>query len=115
MQVTDALTAVLADIGDDAVAVFQFCGLGDLRNGREHGGNAGGGVRRDLVGRGNVGLGNDENVDGRLRRDVVKSIDVFVLIDFLGGDDPCNDLAKQAIVHDISPLCATTLARRRNL
>ena len=111
----DALAAVLADIGDDAVAVLKSCGRGDLGDGRKDGGNKVGGLVRHLVSGRDVRLGNDENVDGRLGRDVVEGVDVFVLVHLFRGDHPCDDLTKQAIVHDSSPLCASALARRQIL
>ena len=115
MQVLDALAAVLADVGDDAVAVFEPCGRGNLGDGRKDSGNKVCGLGRHLISRRNMRLGNDEDVDGRLGRDVVERVNAFVLVYFLGGDHPCDDLTKQAIVHDSSPLCACALARWRIL
>ena len=111
----NALTAVLADVGDDAVAIFKSCDLGDLGDGGEDGGNKVGGLVRHLVSGCDVRFGNDENVDGRLGRDVVEGVDGLVLIDFFGGDHTLDDLTKQAIVHDISPLFACALAQWRIL
>jgi len=74
-----------------------------------------GGLVRHLVSGRDVRFGNDENVDRRLGRDVVEGVDGLVLVHFFGGDHPCDDLTKQAIVHDSSPLCARALARWRIL
>lgn len=115
VQVLDALAAVLADIGDHAVAITKPRDLGDLGDGRKDGGNKVCGLGRHLVSGRDVRLGNDENVDRRLRRDVVERVNAFVLVHLLGGDHPCDDLTKQAIVHDSSPLCACALARWRIL
>lgn len=111
VQMLDALATVFSHVGDDAVAVCKTGSLSDLRDRREDGGDVCGGIIRDLVGRRDVGLGNDQNVDGRLGGDVVKCVDGLVLVHLVGGDGALDDFTKQAIVHDISPLCSSALAR----
>ena len=103
MQVLYALATVLADVGDHAVAITKPRDLGDFGNGRKDGGDKVRGLGRHFVGGGEVGLGDHEDVDGRLGCDVVERVDAFVLVHFFGGDHPCDDLTKQAIVHDSSP------------
>ena len=84
MQVLDGLTAVLADVGDDAVALVKTFGRGNLGNGGKDGGDERRGLGRDGVGRGDVRFGNDENGGGGLRRDVTEGVDGLVLV-HLGG------------------------------
>jgi len=47
-------------------------------------------------------LRNDEEVHGRLRRDVVEGDDLIIFIKLVRGDIPSHDLAEQTI-HGVSP------------
>ena len=80
VQVFDRLTAVFAHIGDDAVSLVKSFGSGDLGNGREDGGNERGRIGTHLVSRGDMLLGNDENVGRCLGRDVTEGVDELVLV-----------------------------------
>lgn len=42
-------------------------------------------------------LGDDEDVGGGLRVDVFEGEDVVVLVDFFGGNFPCDDAAEEAV------------------
>jgi hypothetical protein len=84
--VLDRLASVLADIGDNSVAVFKSAHLGDLGNCLEYSFYATGGFIRDSVGRFNMTFGNDQNVYGSLGIDILEGVDLVVFIDLLGGD-----------------------------
>ena len=89
MQVRHALTRLLADVGDHAVALDAhfFCHLGDdLKDMRDHGAVLGvdAGDGRDMR------LGDHKEVRGSLRRDVVEGVAQLVLIDLVlyGRESP---------------------------
>ncbi len=98
MDVKDVLTGVAGRVEDDPVAR-----LGDaLFAGRP--------ARREeelpeevlravgnVVERGEVGLGDDQDVDRRLRPDVVEGEDALGLEEDLGRDLPADDAAEDAV------------------
>ena len=98
MQVHDGLAGGGARVHDAAEA-----GLGDAA---PLGHRADGGLHRGKrLGRHVVdevvvmGLGDHEDVDGRLRVEVAEGDDVLVLVEELGGDLPVGDLAEDAVGH----------------
>ena len=93
MQVVDALTGLLADVGDHAVAL-QTQLLGDLGDDGEDVGHNGGVVLGHFGHGGDVGLGDDQEMSGSLGVNVVKGETDLVLIDFIGRDLPFGDLAE---------------------
>ena len=93
MQMHDALPCLLADVGDDPVALQPLL-LGHLGDDLEHVGNHGAVVAVHLGHRVDVGLGNHQEMGGRLRIDVVERIADVVLVDLAAGDLPCRDLTE---------------------
>ena len=85
VQVADGLAGLLAAVGDHTeVSDPQVMGhLGDdLKDMGRHRGV----FPVDLPAGADVGLGDDQEVDGSLGVDVVEGIDLFVLIDLVGRD-----------------------------
>lgn len=68
----NALTAVLADVGDDSVAVFESFGFGNLRYAFEDVSYNAAGLPGDFVSGADVSFGDDENVNGRFGVDVTE-------------------------------------------
>ena len=103
------LACDLAAIGDDAVAVGQALGCGDLGNSFKDLGNqiAIGGV--DCIGAANVGFGNYQNMHGRHGVDVAECVHPFVFINLCGGDFSCDDFAKNTIHIVFIPFCRAVL------
>ena len=92
------LARLLPDVGHHPVALqAQF--LGHLGDDGEDVGHHGGILRGDLRHRCNVGLGNHQEMGGRLGVDVVEGIDRLILIDLVGRNLPGGNLTKQAIRH----------------
>ena len=77
---------------------------GHLGNDLKGVGHHGGVVRRNLPAGAEVGLGNHQEVGGRLGVDVLKGVDQLVLIDLVGRDLARRDLAEQTIAHKLPPL-----------
>ena len=77
----DALTAVLADVGNNAVSVRKAFESGNLGNYLKDFRGKMGGVLRQLVRGRDVLLGNDQNMRGRLGGDIAEGVNIFVLID----------------------------------
>ena len=48
----------------------------------------------NIIGRGKMKLGNDQNVHGRHRRDIAERINRFIFIDLGRGNFPCNDFTE---------------------
>ena len=53
-----------------------------------------------------MGLGDDQEMGGRLGVDVVKGVHQLVLVNLVGGDLPRRDFAEQTIAHAISSFSA---------
>ena len=93
MEVMDGLAGLLTDVGDDAIAL-QTQLLGDLGDDGEDVSHDGGVVLSHFGHGGDVGLGDDQEMGGSLRVDVVESEADLVLIDFIGRDLPFGDLTE---------------------
>ena len=89
----DALTGLLADVGDDAVALQPQL-LGYLGDDSEDVSHHGGVVLGHLGNGGDVGLGDDQEVGGSLGIDVIKGEADLVLIDFIGRDLAFGDFTE---------------------
>ena len=95
VNVIDGLGAVLTAVGDDAEAVAQFLFLGNLGDDLEDMGDRCAVFGRDVGGGiGDVGLGDDQNMNRRHRVDVLEGEDGFVLIDLGGGNIALCDFAE---------------------
>mgnify|MGYP006927295151 CR=1 FL=1 len=78
----------------------KFTPRDDLKGVGHHGGI----FRGDLPAGADVGLGDDQEMGGRLGVDVVKGVHQLVLVDLVGGDLPRRDLAEEAVAHTCSLL-----------
>lgn len=97
MEVHDGLAGVDALVGDNAEAVLQTLGLGDLLDGVSHGAH---GLDRHVVDDvAVVLLGDHERVDRRLGIEVVERDDLVVLIDNGRGNLVVGNFAENAIAH----------------
>lgn len=97
MHMTHTLTAVLTDVGDDAVAVGQPLRCGNLRNGGKDSGDSCAVVGRDLVSRGDVRFGNDQHMHRRLRVDIAEGVNKLVLVDLARGNLTGDNFAEQTV------------------
>ena len=105
VQVVHGLAGLLAAVGDHPeIGDAQF--LRHLRDDLKGVGHHGGIFRRNLPAGCNVGLGNHQEMGGRLGDDVVKGVHQLVLVNLVGGDLPRRDFAKQTIAHAISSFSA---------
>ena len=106
VQMGHGLLAGLADIGHHTVARLgkaQFPGqLGDdLKDMGHHGA-----VAAVHLGHGaDMGLGDHQEMGGRLGRDIVEGVADVILLDLAAGDLPGHDLAEQTIRHLDTLLC----------
>lgn len=97
VEVHDSLAGVDALVGDDAEAVLQALGLGNLLDGVGHGAH---GLSRHVVGDvAVVLLGDHERVDRRLGIEVVERDDLVILVDDGRGDLVVGNFAEDAITH----------------
>ena len=97
VQVVDTLTGLLTDVGDHAVAI-QTQLLGDLGDDGEDMGHHGGVVLGHFGDRGDVGLGDDQEMGGSLGIDVIKGEADLVLIDLIGRDLPFGGIANNFFI-----------------
>ena len=98
MQMLYTLPRLLPDVGDDAVAV-QSQLPGHLGNDLKDVGHRPAVFRRHLGSGGDVGLGDDQEVGGRLGIDVIEGEALLVLIHLVGRDLSRDDLTEQTIGH----------------
>jgi len=96
MEVVDGLSAVGAGVEDDAVAVGEVLLAGDLGGGGEEVAEEGGVGWNSVGERGDVALGDDEDVDGGLGVDVGEGEGEVVLVEAGDGDGGGGDLAEEA-------------------
>ena len=83
MDMLNRLTAVVADVGDDTVSVFETALGSDLRDNLEYFCDNVAVFGSYFVSGLNVVLGDNDNVNGSLRSDIVKSQDIFVFISLI--------------------------------
>jgi hypothetical protein len=101
MEVVDGLSAVGAGVEDDAVAASVLANAevllaGDLGGGGEEVAEEGGVGWNSVGERGDVALGDDEDVDGGLGVDVGEGEGEVVLVEAGDGDGGGGDLAEEA-------------------
>src|SRR5712692_487452 len=102
VQVQHALTGVGADVRDEAPAVLELLILGHLAGGLQEPEAE---IRVVQLGnRGDVAVGDEQHVRGRLRVQVAEAGDVLVLVDDVALDLPRRNLAEDAVSHARSPL-----------
>lgn len=97
MEVEYGLPGPGADIEDGSVALLNIALAGDVSGGEV--------AAADDLGVGGLGFlqsrkmfpGDYEHVRGGLRVDVFEGEDVFVFVDFLGGDFTAQDAAEEAV------------------
>jgi len=96
MKVRHLLAGMRADIGEQPIAGRdQPLSARDLADGADEARNLlGRGTGREIVPRDIGSLGDDEDVDRRLRRDVVKGQRVIVFVDGPGRNLPRRTRAK---------------------
>jgi hypothetical protein len=80
VNMLDRMTPVLTDACNDSVSVFEPAFLGNLGNRLKYSRNIKRIIRADSIGRLDMTLGNDKNVNGSLRGNITESIDLVVLI-----------------------------------
>jgi hypothetical protein len=93
----DGLSGAGADVEDGAVALFDVALAGDLGGGEVAAADQFGVGCFGLFQSGKMFFGDDENVGWGVRVDVFEGEDVFVLVNFLGGDFAAEDAAEEAI------------------
>ena len=93
MEMEDALTGLLSDIGNDAVAL-QSLFLGQLCDDLENMGHHAAVGTVHLGHGGDMGLGDHQKMDRGLGRDVAEGLAKRVLIDLGAGDLAGNNLAE---------------------
>ena len=96
MEVVDGLAAVGTGVDDEAVAVGEVLGAGDFTSGVEKSAEDGGIVLCGVGVRGEVVLGDDEDVRGGLRVDVREGEGVLVFVEAGDGDFAGDDFAEEA-------------------
>lgn len=96
VEMEHGLTGLLSDVGDDTVALYpQF--FGNLGNDLKDVGHYRAVALVDSSGRGNVHLGNDKEMGGSLRIDVIEGQTQIILIDFVGRDLTGDNFTEQTI------------------
>ena len=97
VEVVDGLAAVRPRVDDEAVAVAEVLGAGDLAGGAQQGPEQGGVLGQGVgVGR-DVAFGDDEHVDGGLGTDIGKGQRVGRLMEALDGNGSVDDFAEKAV------------------
>ena len=88
-----ALASLLTDVGDNTIAVHALL-LGNFGNDFKNMSHHSAVVSVHFGHRTNMRFGNHQKVSGRLRRNVVKRVAQFVLIDLAARNIPGNDLTE---------------------
>lgn len=96
VEVVDGLAAVGAGVEHQAVAVGEVLGAGDFAGGVEKLAEDGGVVLGGVRVRGEVVLGDDEDVRGRLGVDVREGESLLVFVEAVDGDFAGDDFAEEA-------------------
>jgi hypothetical protein len=97
MQVEDGLACAGADVEDRAVSLLDFALARNLRGGEMASADHLGVRRFRFFQAGEMFLGNDEYVRGRLRLDIFEGKDVVVFVNLLCGNFTANDATEKAI------------------
>jgi len=99
VDVEDGLAGGFATVADDAIAVgIEMQTAGDLRRANHQSADESGLAVIEIVKRGDVAPGNDEDVRRRLRIDVVKGEDLIVFEDLPRRDLAVRDAAEETFV-----------------
>ena len=96
MEVVDGLAAVGAGVDDETVAFGEVLGAGDFAGGVEELAEDAGVVLRGVGVRGEVVLGDDEDVRRGLGVDVREGEGVLVFVEAGDGDFAGDDFAEEA-------------------
>jgi len=96
VEVVDGLAAIGAGVDDQAVAVGEVLGAGDFAGGVEELAEDAGVVLGGVGVRGEVVLGDDEDVRGGLGVDVREGEGVLVFVEAGDGDFAGDDFAEEA-------------------
>lgn len=95
MQMVDDLTAFLIDVADQPVALLgDPLFVGKLFGDQHHVGDQRTVIIREIVGRGDLFVGNDEDMGRRLGIDVSEAGDQIVFVDDVSGGVAGNDLGE---------------------
>lgn len=97
VEVLYSLSAVGAGVDHEPVAAFEVLRAGDLAGGSEEFAQQGGVFGQGVGVGGDVALGDDEDVDGRLGMDVGKGDRVGVVMQARDRDFSRNDFAEEAV------------------
>lgn len=101
MNVIYFLTPVVPAVKDKTVAVLCEAFLtGDIRGGQENVPCKFLVVFLKIVHRWNRFLGNDQDMGGSLGLDIPKGKDKVILVDFVTGNFPVDDLGKNCLGHE---------------
>jgi hypothetical protein len=97
VKVEDGLSGTGSDVENRAVALLDVALAGDVGGGEVAAADEFGVCGLSFFQSGEMFLGNDENVCGRLRIDVFESEDMVILVNFSGGNFALDDAAEEAI------------------
>ena len=103
MEVMDGLASIGATVGNNAVTVADACASGDHGNVFEYVSDFSARILGDVFKGVHVHFGNDKNVDGCLRVQVLEREDLVVLINFGRRDETCGNFTKNTIFHNCKP------------
>jgi len=99
MQVKHRLARFRADVQNCPVTVFNFSFPRNLCGSQVTAADDLGIFMRRILQINDMFLGNDQDVGGRFRIDVLEGVCVLVFIDFLRMNLAGNDFAKKAVIH----------------
>ena len=99
MQMADGLTGIGTAVGNNTVTAIQAFCLGDLGNDFENVGYNSTVFSGDVIYGGDMGLGDYQNVGGRLGSNIPECEYGFILIDLGGRDGTCDDFTEQTVGH----------------
>ena len=99
MEVVDGLAALVAHVEDQAIAPVADAGLpGNRCRCLKETAEEGAVLCRQLAGRGNVLLGDQEDVGRRARIDVVDGEEMVIFVDLRDGDLARGHATEEAVV-----------------
>lgn len=115
----DRLSAAGADVEHGAVSVYDVALAPDLGRNEVAAADNLRVLRCGLIETGDVALWDNEHVGWRRRSNVLKGVNVFILIDLLRGNFSGDDSAKKTVWHEAnltqsSPLTNTRIVEARS-